>query len=252
MGSGSQSQPPVVYICDECAESVVMAFRGNGGAAKRTPRDHPRRIDGYHFKASFHPIWEDIAERVVERARALGLKEVNWSDLRPVTESFELSGTRWFGLSSGGLKYDILSFRSDLRGQVVHVSAVTQEDARVCFGVTNRQGLTATLGKPMAVEQATGVWLDGGSLVMQSTKKGRYRSPLLVLVKCDMWAALDDALKRLSGTAHEDIRRPTWAPAFSGTWKRGRDRCFGRFLGPGLIALFSVTACRLEDAPSRR
>ncbi len=99
--------------------------------------DQNDQIAGYHFVLNFAPLWPELAEKAVARARAVGM-EVSESgiEIQPRFQGLAFSGTKREDLCAGELRYDVFGYLKDLGGSVVTAIGVTSKHPTYTFGLS--------------------------------------------------------------------------------------------------------------------
>jgi hypothetical protein len=185
----------------------------------------PSGYHGYHFHVRFFPKWVAAAPIVVQRARAIGLNVPDdGAGLEPRATSLAFSGTRWTRFKHGGLRFDVLEERRDLKGEILCASGNAGEHPSYAFGLANPGALRSPHAQnELALEMAVGLWLHDGSLTLRPREDSGLGEE--TLAEFHVWTALD-ALSRValgepalgrpsSGTALVTKHAPPiWAPGF--------------------------------------
>jgi hypothetical protein len=211
----------------------------------------PGNYHGYHFHIRFFPKWPMVAPAVVRRARRVGLTVPDdGAGLEPRATSLALVGTRWTRFKHGGLRFDVLEERRDLRCEVVSAAGNAGEHPTYTFGLASP---TAARGpgshNELALEMAVGLWLRGGSLTLRPREDAGLGEE--ILAEFQVWTALD-ALSRValglpalgrpsSGTPlvtrHSS---PVWAPGFETTLAQREAEVRARFAGEAMNVMAQV------------
>ena len=96
----------------------------------------PGTFHGYHFHIRFFPKWQSLAPIVIRRARAVGLTVPDdGAGLEPRATSLAFVGTRWTRFRHGGLRFDVLEERRDLKGEVISAAGNAGEHPTYPFGL---------------------------------------------------------------------------------------------------------------------
>jgi hypothetical protein len=194
-------------------------------------------IHGYHFHARFLPKWKEVAPIVVRRARAVGFEAPDdGAGFEPRATSLVFVGTRWTRFRSGGLRFDVLEERRELRGEIVSSAGNAGEHPTYAFGL-------ATAGAPqsgrsqgeLSREMAAGLWLREGSLTFRPWEGVGEE----VIAEFNLWTALealsheaqgDPVMGRPSaGTALVSKHATAWAPGFEASVARRENETRARF-----------------------
>ncbi len=94
------------------------------------------RIAGYHFDVAFGVMFQALAPFVVERAGVAGIKLSDPGyELRPRASMLRVVGTRWTGLRTGDLHFQVLEMRMDLDGWLIQAPSATSRQDPYPFGV---------------------------------------------------------------------------------------------------------------------
>jgi hypothetical protein len=207
------------------------------------PSVPPRsNLHGYHFHVRFLPKWKEVAAIVVRRARAVGLEVPDdGSGFEPRATSLIFVGTRWTRFRNGGLRFDVLEERRELRGEIVSAAGNAGEHPTYAFGL-------AIPGAPpsgrsqgeLSREMAAGLWLREGSLTLRPWE-GLGEE---VIAEFQLWTALE-ALSReaqgehvmgrpSAGTALVSKHATSWAPGFEASVARREAETRARFASPAM------------------
>jgi hypothetical protein len=185
----------------------------------------PGSFHGYHFHVRFIPKWQGVAPAVVRRARAIGLTvPENGGGLEPRAMSLAFVGTRWTRFRHGGLRFDVLEERRDLRGEVVAAAGNAGEHPTYSLGLAAPEALRGHTDNEFALEVAVGLWVREGSLTLRPWEALGEE----VIAEFQVWTALE-ALSRVAlgepamgrpSSGNPVVARhtsPLWAPGFQTT-----------------------------------
>lgn len=206
---------------------------------------------GYHFHVRFVPKWPVLAPLLVQRARAVGLTVPDDAiGLEPRANSLALVGTRWSRFRHGGLRFDVLEERRDLRGEILAAAGSTGEHPTYAFGIATPDALKADRAySELALEMAVGLWIREGSLTLRPWEDAGLGEE--VLAEFDVWRAVD-ALSRVamgepalgrpsSGTALVTKHAsPLWAPGFDTSVAHREAEARARFSGERMNVMAEV------------
>lgn len=204
--------------------------------SRRTPGKAPRQphavqargsaAAGYHFNLNFVLKWPSVSAAAVRRARLIGLDVGDdGAELEPLSTSISFTGTRWTGYASGGLRFDVTSYRKDLRATVFLDPGAVGTHANYAFGLARPDRLNHGGSNESDLNQVVGLWLQNGSLaLLASDGLVGHTVAAQTIVHFDAWDALADlwrlslkqpripnvaASKRPPSTMDP---APTWAP----------------------------------------
>lgn len=208
---------------------------------------------GYHFHVRFVPKWAAIAPLLVLRARAVGLAiPDDGAGLEPRANSLAFVGTRWTRFRHGGLRFDVLEERRDLRGEILSAAGSTGEHPTHSLGLAAPAALKgAGSYTELALEMAVGLWIRGGSLTLRPWEDAGLGEE--VLAEFDVWRAVE-ALSRValgepalgrpsSGTALVTKHSPPlWAPSFETSVAHRESEARARFSGERMNVMAEVDA----------
>lgn len=211
----------------------------------------PANFHGYHFHVRFVPKWPAVAPLLVRRARAVGISVPDDGvGLEPRAVSLALVGTRWTRFKHGGLRFDVLEERRDLRGEVISAAGNAGEHPTYAFGLASSEGLRGQKKhNELALEMAFGLWLRGGSLTLRPWEDAGLGEE--VLAEFAVWTALE-ALSRValgepalgrpsSGTSLVTKHTaPLWAPGFETTLAHREAEVRARFSGETMNVMAQV------------
>jgi hypothetical protein len=213
----------------------------------------PSSFHGYHFHVRFVPKWPAVAPLLVQRARALGLATGDdGAGLEPRAMSLALVGTRWTRFKRGGLRFDVLEERRDLRGEVISAAGNAGEHPTYPFGLAAPEKLLRgqRTHTELALEMAVGLWLYDGSLTLRASEDAGAGEEQ-VLAEFQVWTALE-ALARValgepalgrpsSGTSMVTKHSaPLWAPGFETSIAHREAEARARFSGEVMNVLAQV------------
>jgi hypothetical protein len=213
----------------------------------------PSTFHGYHFHVRFFPKWGAIAPLLVQRARAVGLTVPDdGRGLEPRAKSLAFVGTRWSRFKHGGLRFDVLEERRDLKGEIVSSAGNAGEHPTYAFGLANSDALRGPLAQnELKLEMAVGLWLHAGSLTLRPREDSGLGEE--VIAEFQVWTALE-ALARValgepalgrpsSGTAlMTKHASPLWAPAFETTIAHREAEVRARFSAETMNVMAQVDA----------
>ncbi len=211
----------------------------------------PGPLHGYHFHVRFVPKWPSVSPALVRRARAVGLTvPEDGAGLEPRATSLAIVGTRWTRFRHGGLRFDVLEERRDLRGEVISAAGNAGEHPTYTFGVAAPEGLRGEKAhSELALEMAVGLWLRDGSLTLRPWEDEGLGEE--VLAEFQVWTAVE-ALSRVamgepalgrpsSGTPLVTKHAsPLWAPGFETTIAHREAEVRARFSGEAMNVLAQV------------
>ncbi|HEY3818933.1 MAG TPA: hypothetical protein VGL81_17305 [Polyangiaceae bacterium] len=220
----------------------------------------PGTFHGYHFHIRFFPKWPTLAPLVVRRARAIGLTVADdGAGLEPRATSLAFVGTRWTRFKHGGLRFDVLEERRDLKGEVISAAGNAGEHPTYAFGLATPSAVRGPQShNELALEMAVGLWLHGGSLTLRPRDDAGLGEE--VIAEFQVWTALE-ALSRValgepalgrpsSGTALVTKHTsPLWAPGFETTIAHREAEVRARFSGEAMNVMAQVDVI-LEAAAS--
>jgi hypothetical protein len=218
----------------------------------------PSNCHGYHFHVRFVPKWPAVAPLLVRRARAVGIAVPDdGAGLEPRAMSLALVGTRWSRYKHGGLRFDVLEERRDLRGEVISAAGNAGEHPTYAFGLASPGSLRAQREhNELALEMALGLWLRGGSLTLRPWEDAGLGEE--VLAEFGVWTALE-ALSRValgepalgrpsSGTPLVTKHAaPLWAPGFETTVAHREAEARARFSGETMNVMAQIDV--IVDGP---
>jgi hypothetical protein len=210
------------------------------------------RIAGYHFDMAFGVTFQALAPFLVERAGVAGIKVSGPGyELQPRTSMLRVVGTRWAGLRTGDLQFQVLEMRMDLDGWLIQEPNATSRQDPYPFGVREepKGWISPHLNK------AVGLWLRGGSLVLCAFQGDKCSFDDAVLVEFDMWQALDALVELAKGEPSfgaplpEPVRpargaayaAPAWAKDFTMTARTETGKATASFNNPRYIIAGGVT-----------
>lgn len=218
----------------------------------------PGLSHGYHFHVRFFPKWANVAPAVVRRARAVGLTVADdGAGLEPRATSLAFVGTRWTRFKHGGLRFDVLEERRDLRCEVVSAAGSSGEHPTYPFGLASPAAFLGPSQNELTLEMAVGLWLHGGSLTLRPREDAGLAEE--VLAEFQLWTALE-ALSRValgepalgrpsSGTSlvtrHSS---PLWAPSFEPSIAHREAEVRARFSNDAMNVMVQVDA--ILEAPA--
>jgi hypothetical protein len=208
---------------------------------------------GYHFHVRFFPKWTALAPIVVRRARAVGIVVPDdGAGLEPRATSLAFVGTRWTRFKHGGLRFDVLEERRDLKGEIVSSAGNAGEHPTYAFGLANPASLRGPHSQnELALEMAVGLWLHAGSLTLRPREDSGVGEE--VIAEFQVWTALE-ALARVtlgepalgrpsSGTAMVTKHAsPLWAPSFETTVAHREAEVRARFSADTMNVMAQVDA----------
>ena len=211
----------------------------------------PGLFHGYHFHIRFFPKWPNVVPTVVRRARAVGLTVPDDGvGLEPRATSLAFVGTRWTRFKHGGLLFDVLEERRDLKGEIISAAGNAGEHPTYTFGLaTPAAGRGSQSHNELAMEMSVGLWLRGGSLTLRPREDAGLGEE--VIADFQVWTALE-ALARValgepalgrpsSGTPlvakHSS---PVWAPTFETTVALREAEVRARFSGEAMNVMAQV------------
>jgi hypothetical protein len=213
----------------------------------------PSAFHGYHFHIRFFPKWSAVAPNVVQRARAFGLTvSDDGAGLEPRATSLAFSGTRWSRFKHGGLRFDVLEERRDLQGEIISAAGNAGEHPSYTFGLASPGALRGPQAhSELALEQAVGLWLHGGSLTFRAREDAGLGEE--ILAEFQVWTGLEalarvalgePALGRpLSGSSMVAKHAPPiWAPGFETTIAHREAEVRARFTGDAMSVMAQVDA----------
>lgn len=213
----------------------------------------PSTFHGYHFHIRFFPKWGAIAPLLVQRARAVGLTVPDdGAGLEPRATSLAFVGTRWTRFKHGGLRFDVLEERRDLKGEIVSSAGNAGEHPIYAFGLARPGALRGPMAQnELTLEMAVGLWLHAGSLTLRPREDGGLGEEVIAEFK--VWTALE-ALARValgepalgrpsSGTALVTKHTsPLWAPTFETTIAHREAEVRARFSADAMNVMAQVDA----------
>jgi hypothetical protein len=213
----------------------------------------PPNFHGYHFQVRFFPKWVALAPILVRRARAVGLAVPDdGTGLEPRATSLAFVGTRWTRFKHGGLRFDVLEERRDLKGEIISATGNAGEHPTYAFGLAKPEGLRGPQShNELALEMAVGLWLHAGSLTLRPREDSGLTEE--VIAEFQVWTALE-ALSRValgepalgrpsSGTALVTKHAsPIWAPGFETTIAHREAEVRARFSADAMNVMAQVDA----------
>ena len=208
-------------------------------------------LHGYHFHVRFVPKWPALAPLLVQRARAVGLTVTDdGAGLEPRANSLAFVGTRWSRFRHGGLRFDVLEERRDLRGEILSAAGSMGEHPTYALGIATPAALKGPRSyTELALEMAVGLWIRGGSLTLRPWEDSGLGEE--VLAEFDVWRAVE-ALSRValgepalgrpsSGTALVTKHAsPLWAPGFDTSVAHREAEVRARFSGERMNVMAEV------------
>jgi hypothetical protein len=211
----------------------------------------PGSFHGYHFHVRFVPKWHTVVPTVVRRARALGITVPDdGAGLEMRAMSLAFVGTRWTRFKRGGLRFDVLEERRDLRGELISAAGNAGEHPTYAFGLASPAALHGQhTHSDLALEMAVGLWLRDGSLTLRPREDAGLGEE--VLAEFQVWTALE-ALSRValgepalgrpsSGTPLVTKHTsPLWAPGFETTIAHREAEARARFSGEAMNVMAQV------------
>ena len=194
-------------------------------------------IQGYHFHVRFVPKWREVAPIVVKRARAVRLEVPDDGvGLEPRARSLVFVGTRWARYRRGGLRFDVLEERRELKGEIVSAAGNAGEHPTYAFGLARPEALKGNPFNELTIEMAAGLWLREGSLTLRPWEGIAEE----VIAEFQLWTALEALAKEAQGTPA--LGRPSagtalvskhvsslWAPSFEASVARREAEARARF-----------------------
>ena len=203
----------------------------------------PSTFHGYHFHIRFFPKWAALAPLLVQRARAVGLTVPDdGAGLEPRATSLAFVGTRWTRFKHGGLRFDVLEERRDLKGEIVSSAGNAGEHPTYAFGLARPGALRGPHGAERARRSR---WPSASGSTPVRSRSARARTAGLgeeVIAEFKVWTALE-ALARValgepalgrpsSGTALVTKHTsPLWAPSIRDDDRPPRGRGARALLG---------------------
>jgi hypothetical protein len=217
------------------------------------PSANAGSFHGYHFHVRFFPKWPALVPIVVRRARAVGIAVPDdGAGLEPRATSLAFVGTRWTRFRHGGLRFDVLEERRDLKGEIVSSAGNAGEHPTYAFGLANPGVLRGPHSQnELALEMAVGLWLHGGSLTLRPREDSGLGEE--VIAEFQVWTALE-ALARValgepalgrpsSGTSMVTKHAsPLWAPSFETTVAHREAEVRARFSADTMNVMAQVDA----------
>jgi len=197
------------------------------------------------------PKWPALAPLLVQRARAVGLDVPDdGAGLEPRANSLAFVGTRWSRFRHGGLRFDVLEERRDLRGEILSAAGSTGEHPTYSLGLATPGALKGPRSHTeLSLEMAVGLWIRDGSLTLRPWEDASLGEE--VLAEFDVWRALE-ALSRValgepglgrpsSGTAMVTKHTPPlWAPTFETSVAHRESEARARFTGERMSVMAEV------------
>jgi len=197
-------------------------------------------VHGYHFHVRFVPKWREVAPILVRRARAVGLEVPDdGAGLEPRANSLAFVGTRWAKYKYGGLRFDVLEERRELKGEIVSAAGNAGEHPTYAFGLARPGVLPRNTYNELTLEIAAGLWLREGSLTLRPWE-GLAEE---VIAEFQLWTALEALAKEAQG--EPALGRPSagtalvskhvsslWAPSFEASVARREAEARARFASP--------------------
>src|ERR1019366_10118491 len=121
-------------------------------------------VHGYHFHVRFVPKGREVAPSLGRRARAVALAVPDdGAGLEPRANSLAFVGTRWAKYRHGGLLFDVLEERRELKGEIVSAAGNAGEHPTYAFGLASPAAVRGPQShNELALEMAAGLWLPGG------------------------------------------------------------------------------------------
>ena len=213
----------------------------------------------------FVPMWRALEPAIAARAQAAGIPGIeSGAELQPRASALTFAGTRWSGLRSGALRFDVVEHRRDLRCNCILEVGATVQSVPCAFGVFGPTVEGTALWPQAALQEAVGLWLTSGSLSFRRWSDGSRVVPAEALVEFDLWRALD-AMARLArgeasfGHASKEAdpangpstySPPSWAPQCETSLAQQESGAFAQFNSPRMHVSGSVTLMMNPVDPS--